>query len=228
MAGSAGAVPAGRSDAAVRAVRRGNRLCRTAHAQRRPAQSRPGRAVHRRGARWRPSRPAAACSRRAARRTGSCCTSAGTCGCCATSTTRSCPRWMAAIEDLERALALIGPEWAARTDLTSVLDTARVMREQLIAPSGPGRPLGAATSTAFGSLLDAAARPCTRPGRVPHRCRAGGRRAGDARAGDGRRDADRSGDRPARRRRRDPRPRAARAAQGCSSRTVSRCRRAMT
>ena len=124
------------------------------------------------------------------------------------------PEVDAAIEDLERALAQIGQEWAAQTDLTSVLDTARVMREQLIAPSGPGRPLGAATSRAFGNLSDAARDHAPWPGRVPHRCRAGGRRAGDARAGDGRRDPGRSGDRPARRRRRDPRPRAARAAQG--------------
>jgi hypothetical protein len=63
------------------------------------------------------------------------------------------PRVIAAIEDLEQALAQVGPEQAARTDLTSVLETARVMREQLTAPSGPGRPLGAMTSDAFEQLL---------------------------------------------------------------------------
>lgn len=66
------------------------------------------------------------------------------------------PRVIAAIEDLEQALAQVGPEQAARTDLTSVLDTARVMHEQLTAPSGPGRPLGARTSMAFGQLLETA------------------------------------------------------------------------
>lgn len=66
------------------------------------------------------------------------------------------PEVDAAIEDLERALVQMGPEWADRMDLTSVLDTARVMREQLVTPSGPGRPLGPAMSRAFGNL-DAAA-----------------------------------------------------------------------
>jgi hypothetical protein len=66
------------------------------------------------------------------------------------------PRVIAAIEDLEQALAQVGPEQAARTDLTSVLETARMMREQLTAPSGPGRPLGAMTSAAFGQLLASA------------------------------------------------------------------------
>jgi hypothetical protein len=62
----------------------------------------------------------------------------------------------AAIKDLEQALAQIGPEQAARTDLTSVLDIAWVMHEQLTAPSGPGRPLGPRTSLALGRLLDTA------------------------------------------------------------------------
>ena len=66
------------------------------------------------------------------------------------------PRVIAAIEDLEQALAQVGQEQAARTDLTSVLETARVMRDQLTAPSGPGWPLGAMTSTALEQLLETA------------------------------------------------------------------------
>jgi CHAT domain len=67
------------------------------------------------------------------------------------------PRVVAAIEDLEQALAQVGPELATDVDLTSVLSSARVMHEQLIAPSGPGRPLGAKTDTAFTQLLETAA-----------------------------------------------------------------------
>jgi hypothetical protein len=66
------------------------------------------------------------------------------------------PRVVAAIGDLEQALAQVGPEHAARTDLTSVLETAHVMHEQFLVPSGPGRPLGAETSTAFEHLLKTA------------------------------------------------------------------------
>ena len=66
------------------------------------------------------------------------------------------PRVIAAIADLEQALAQVGPEQAARTDLTSVLETARVLRDQLTAPSGPGRPLGAMTSAALEQLLETA------------------------------------------------------------------------
>jgi hypothetical protein len=66
------------------------------------------------------------------------------------------PTVIAAIADLEQALAQIGPEQAAATDLTSVLETARVMREQLTEPSGPGRPLGAMTSDALEQLLQTA------------------------------------------------------------------------
>ena len=66
------------------------------------------------------------------------------------------PRIGAAIDDLEQALAQIGPEQAARVDLTSALETARIMQEQLTAPSGPGRPLGASTSVALGQLLETA------------------------------------------------------------------------
>jgi CHAT domain len=66
------------------------------------------------------------------------------------------PRVDAAIADLERAVAQIGPEQAARIDLTSVLETARVMRGELTAPSGPRRPLGAMTSDALEQLLQTA------------------------------------------------------------------------
>jgi hypothetical protein len=64
------------------------------------------------------------------------------------------PRVASAIQDLEQARAQIGQEQAARIDLTSVLDTARVMYDQLTVPSGPGRPLGAGMSTAFSQLLE--------------------------------------------------------------------------
>jgi hypothetical protein len=66
------------------------------------------------------------------------------------------PRVLEAIEDLEQALAQVGPEEAARSDMTSALETARVMREELVEPAGPGRSLGAMMSTAFGPLLEAA------------------------------------------------------------------------
>ncbi len=64
-------------------------------------------------------------------------------------------RVAAAIKDLEQALAQIGPEQAVRIDLTSVLDTARIMHEQFSAPSHPGR-LGAGTSLALERLLETA------------------------------------------------------------------------
>jgi CHAT domain len=62
----------------------------------------------------------------------------------------------AAIKDLERALELVGPDVAARVDLTSVLEAARVRYEQFSAPSRPGRPLGPATSAALRRLLSSA------------------------------------------------------------------------
>jgi len=72
----------------------------------------------------------------------------------------------AAIQDLERAQELVSPDVAARVDVTSVLETARVMYEQFSAPSGPGRPLGPATSTALGRLLSNA--EAMGPERVEH------------------------------------------------------------
>jgi hypothetical protein len=72
----------------------------------------------------------------------------------------------AAIQDLEQALELVGPDVAARVDVTSVLETARVLYEQFSAPSGPGTPLGPATSTALRRLLSSA--EAMGPGRVEH------------------------------------------------------------
>ena len=66
------------------------------------------------------------------------------------------PEVAAAIEDLEQALAQVGAEEAARTDLTSVLESARAMHAELTAPSGPGVPLNPVTSTALGQLLNSA------------------------------------------------------------------------
>jgi hypothetical protein len=63
------------------------------------------------------------------------------------------PEVAAAIADLEQAVAEVGDETAARTDLTSMLEAARMMYGELSAPSGPGRPLNPATSTAIGQLL---------------------------------------------------------------------------
>ena len=62
----------------------------------------------------------------------------------------------AAIKDLEQALELLGPDVAARIDLTTVLEAARVRYEQFSAPSRPGRPLGPATSAALWRLLSSA------------------------------------------------------------------------
>lgn len=68
------------------------------------------------------------------------------------------PRVTAAIEDLEQAVAEIGPEQASRLDLTSPLQTARIMRAELTEPSGPGRPLGPTVSAAFERLRGEAGR----------------------------------------------------------------------
>jgi hypothetical protein len=72
----------------------------------------------------------------------------------------------AALDDLERGLAQIGPELAAEADLTFFRDTARVMLEQLGTPSGPGRPLGPVTSETIGDLLQTA--QTMRPDRVEY------------------------------------------------------------
>ncbi len=48
------------------------------------------------------------------------------------------PRVNDAIEDLEQALAEAGPELAARYDMTTGLETAKVMRQNLVAPLGRG------------------------------------------------------------------------------------------
>jgi CHAT domain len=62
-----------------------------------------------------------------------------------------------AIAEMERSVTLLGPEMAARLEVGPALDTARIMLEQLTAPSGPGRPLGPETSTAFDGLASSAA-----------------------------------------------------------------------
>jgi hypothetical protein len=65
---------------------------------------------------------------------------------------RQLPRVVAAIDDLEQALTHVGPEQAARFDMRSVLETARLMHEQLTAPPRPNHPLGARMSAALGGI----------------------------------------------------------------------------
>lgn len=68
----------------------------------------------------------------------------------------SLPRVTAAIEDLELAEATAGAQSVIRLGVTGTLETARMLREQLTTPSGPGKPLGPDTDEAFDRLLDAA------------------------------------------------------------------------